>query len=144
MEMVAYFQEGGSVEFEPKFEPEDLLFLAAGNLPAMVVSGTLRPDGLWVSFRKRWDPAWFSIHEGISFLFWFGIGALLDSGVLRIRKSIGGFLIARSCFAAFLFLPGIARVGSRLEVLCWLAFGVYVLAVSLRWAFCKLQIRVQF
>jgi hypothetical protein len=31
-------------------------------------------------------------------------------------------------------------VGSRLEVFCWLAFGVYICVVSLRWAFCKLQL----
>jgi hypothetical protein len=140
VETVAFFQEGGAVQFQPSFEPHELLFLGAGNLPAMIVSGTLRPDGLWASFKKRWDPAWFSIHEGISLSFWFGIGALLESGGLRIRKLMVGFLAARSSIVAFLFLPEIANIGARLEVLCWLAFGVYVLAVALRWAFCKLQL----
>src|ERR1700675_2033945 len=94
IDSVAFFQEGGSVHFEPRFDstPEEFYFLAAGNLPVMLVSSTLRPEGSIVDSTKRWDPAWFSIHEGVSFAFWFGIGALFDAGVLRIRKLMVGYL----------------------------------------------------
>jgi len=141
---VAFFQEGGSIHFEPRFDstPEEFYFLAAGNLPAMLVSSTLRPEGSIVTSTKRWDPAWFSIHEGVSFAFWFGIGALFDSGVLRIRKLMVGYLVSRFGFAVFLLLPGIARIGSRLEVLCWFAFGAYLFVLALRWTFSKIRLGV--
>jgi hypothetical protein len=41
---VRFFQEGGSVAFDPKFiSPPEFLLLASGTLPAMLVSTTVRP-----------------------------------------------------------------------------------------------------
>ena len=42
-------------------------------------------------------------------------------------------------FAVLLMLHRVAYVGWRVEVLFWLAFGVYAVITYLRWAFSKLH-----
>ncbi len=138
------FLQEGAIGFAPRFDvrpPAELLLLACGNLPAMAVSVALRPDGQRPTPAKLWDPVWFSIHEAVSFLLWFALGAWLDSGVLRIRKLMVAYLAARFTFAAFLAWRGVAEIGRHIEVLCWLAFGVYVVVVGLNWVASKIRLR---
>jgi len=138
-EPVLFFQEGGSVAFDPKFisPPAEFLLLASGTLPAMLVSGTVRPEAHILTPTKLWDPAWFLIHETVAFLLWFAIGVSLDTGLLRIRNLMMVYLATRFGFAVFLLAHGVAAVGWRIEVLSWLAFGVYMVVVCLRWALSK-------
>ena len=84
------FQESGSVAFDPEFfePPAEFLLLASGTVPAMLVSGAVRPKAHILTPAKLWDPIWFLIHESVSFLLWFGIGVSIDSGVMRIKKTM--------------------------------------------------------
>jgi hypothetical protein len=140
---VVFVQEGGSVIFEPRFIslPDELLFLGSGNLPAMLVSDTVRPEVHIIKLSKRWGPVWFSIHEVVSLLFWFAIGVLFDVRVLRIGKLLVTYLAVRVGFTAFLFLHGAAAIGWRFEVLSWMAFGAYVVVLALRRLYSKTLLR---
>ena len=136
---VLFFQEDGSITFEPKFmsPPEEFLLLTSGTLPATFVSGTLRPEAHILTPTKPWDRIWFLIHEAVSFLIWFVIGVSLDTGLLRLRKPVIVYLATRFGFAVFLSAHGVAAIGWRIEVVSWLTFGVYLIVVCLRWAFSK-------
>jgi hypothetical protein len=104
----------------------------------MFISDRMRP-GLPTP-KKLWDPIWFFIQETVSFLVWFAIGGLLDSGVLEIKKLMLAYLIVRFGFAAgFLIAHGVAAIGWRVQLLSWLAFGVYTTVLCLRWALSKIQ-----
>jgi hypothetical protein len=50
------------------------------------------------------------------------------------------YLATRFGFAVFLLAHGVAAIGWRIEVLSWLAFGVYMVAVCLRWALSKIHL----
>jgi hypothetical protein len=141
IEPVLLFQEGGSFVFDPKSiePPAEFLLLASGSVPAMLVSGALRPEAHILTLARLWDPVWFLIHETISFLLWFGIGALIDSGLMRIKKTMMAYLVTRFGFAVLLTWHRVADVGWRVEVLFWLAFVVYAVIIWLRWAFSKLH-----
>ena len=142
-EPALFFQEGGgSVAFNPRFPPPaEFLFLASGNPLALFVSGALRPEAGVLTPAKLWDPVWFLIHEGVSFLFWFGVGALLDYGLLRIKRLMTIYLVTRIGFAACLLVRGVAGIGWRVEVLSWMAFGVYAIVAGLCWLFSKARSR---
>jgi hypothetical protein len=47
------------------------------------------------------------------------------------------YLVTRFGFAVFLLAHGVAAIGWRIEVLSWLAFGVYTIVICLRWALSK-------
>jgi hypothetical protein len=142
IEPVLLLQERGSVAFDPKFisPSAEFLLLASGTLPAMLVSGTVRPEAHIPTPKKLWDPVWFLIHEIVSFLLWFAVGVALESGLLRIRKLMAAYLAVRFGFAALLMVHGVADIGWRIEVLSWLAFGVYAIVVFLRWVFSKIHL----
>ena len=134
-----FLQEEGSITFKPEFlsPPEEFLLLTSGTLPAMFVSGTMRPEALILTPTKAWDKVWFLIHEAASFLIWFVVGVTLDKGLLRLRKLMVAYLLTRFGFAVFLWAHGIAAIGWRIEVLAWLTFGVYLIVVCLHWIFSK-------
>jgi len=127
-----------SVSFDVRFpEPPEFLFLTSGTLPATLASGLLRPEVEETSPRNLWSSIRFFVYEASSFLFWFGIGALLDSGRLRIAKTMGVYLGARGGFAVFLPFGNVAQIGWRIEVLSWLAFAGYAIFLVSRWGFVK-------
>jgi len=125
---VLFFQEGPSITFDPFIDsrPESFL-LGAGTLPALLISGRVR------SKDDILRPAKFVTYEIVSFPVWFTIGALLDNGIFRIRKSMITYLAARLSLAIF----GIAEIGWRIEMLCWLAFAMYAIFVGGRWVVSK-------
>lgn len=135
IEPVLFLQEG-RVPFDQTFDlPEgEFLFLSNGNLPAALISTTVRPDA---HIAKRWDRVWFLTHETVSAMIWFALGWLLDSGILRLRKLAITYLAVRFFFVMFLVHP-VAEFGWRLEVVCWMALGAYCLVAALRWVFSKL------
>jgi hypothetical protein len=139
---VLLFQEAGQPAWNPKFSspPPEFLLLAAGNVPAMLVSVELRPEAAIVTFEKPWDPVWFLIHETMCFLIWFAIGVSLDSGLLRLVKTMVAYLGMRFGLAVFLEARGVAYAGGHLEVLLWSGFGVYALIVCLRWVLSKIHL----
>jgi len=141
MQPVLFVQESAPVTFDLRFvsPPPEFELLASGTLPAMLLSNTVRPEALILTRTKLWDPVWFLIHETASFLLWFAIGVALESGFLRIKKSMMAYLAARVGFGALLTVHGVAEIGWRVEVLSWLAFGVYASVVCLRWAFSKIH-----
>ena len=142
VEPVFFLQEGGSVQWNPIFHPPDeYLLLSAGTFPALLVSDSIKPEAHVITPAKLWDPAWFCVHESASILIWFAIGALLDSGFFRIRKSIAAYLVVRLGFALLSTVPGVADIGWRVEVLFWIAFIVYLIAARLRWAVSKAGLR---
>lgn len=143
IEPVLFFQEGGSVTFDPRFidPPAEFLLLASGTLPAMLISGVVRPEAHILTPSKLWDPVWFSVHEIVSFGVWFVVGVLLDSGLLRITRLMAAYLAVRFGFAVLLTVHGVAQIGWRIEVLAWLAFGVYAIVVGLRWALTRARLR---
>lgn len=141
MKPVLFFQESGSVTFDPKSlpPPAEFLVFSSGTLPALLVSGAMRPEAQVLTPKKLWDPIWFVIHEAVSFLLWFGIGLAVESGFFRAKKSILAYLGLRSCFASLLIVHGIANFAWRLQVLAWLAFGIYVAVVCLHWTLSKIS-----
>jgi hypothetical protein len=141
LEPVLFLQENGSVTFDPRSlpPPAEFLVLSSGTLPALLLSGAIRPEAQLLTPKKLWDPIWFVIHEAVSFLFWFGIGLAVESGFFRAKKSILVYLGLRSCFAAFLIVHGVANFAWRLQVLAWLAFGIYVTVIGLRWTLSKIS-----
>src|SRR5579884_2781952 len=98
----------------------------------MLVSAAVRPEAHIITPSKLWDPVWFTLHETVSFLLWFGIGIAIDSGLTRIRKAMLAYLGIRFAFAVVLTLSPVAGVGWRVEVLFWLAFVVYAIIICLR------------
>jgi hypothetical protein len=44
---------------------------------------------------KLWDPIWFFFHETLSFLLWLGIGVSIDSGLIRIKKTMVAYFVTR-------------------------------------------------
>ena len=130
-----FYQEGGSVSFEPAFdaaESEEFLFITGGSLPATLVSSSARPNAYLVTRRKHWDPTLFLIHEAVAVPLWFAIGMLLDAGRLSIRNLMLAFLGLRIGLAALLWLRNVAEIGWRLEVIAWMAFLVYLVAIAVR------------
>lgn len=117
--------------------PGELLLISSGTLPATLVSETLRPQVGVITPAKLWDPVWFFIHETVSFLLWFAIGASLDIGLLRIRKTLMVYFAGQIGFAVFSTAHGVAALGWHMQVLSWLAFGVYILVACARWALSK-------
>jgi hypothetical protein len=142
VEQALFFQGEAPIAFTPEFilPPAETLFLASGNLPALLVSLTVRPEALRVTPAKRWDPIWFAIHEAVSFLLWFVVGILLDRGLLRISKLMAAYIVVRFGFAAFLLVHGVAEIGWRVEVLAWWAFVVYGIVLALRWILSRARI----
>ena len=63
----------GTVMWDPRYfwwrPPQDFVFLVAGTLPVGLISGVVRPRAILQDCDRLWDPLWFSIHEGIAFLF---------------------------------------------------------------------------
>ncbi|MBZ5575983.1 MAG: hypothetical protein LAP40_05425 [Acidobacteriia bacterium] len=130
IEPVLLLQEG-SIAFDPKFfdPPAEFSFVALGNVPAMLISGTARPEAHIVTRAKHWDPVWFGIHEVASSLLWLGIGVLIDSGRLRMGRLMMTYLVARFSFVPLLLLRRVAGTGWRWEMIFWLALVVYGVVV---------------
>jgi len=49
------------------------------------------------------------------------------------------YLAVRFGLATLLVVPGVRDVGWRIEVIAWLAFGLYAIVLSSRWAFSKIR-----
>src|SRR5215471_4360226 len=121
-------QEGTTVEWDPQYlpPPRDFVLLAAGNLPAALVSCSLRPSAHFRTRRHLWDPAWFLIHQAISFPIWFLLGLGIDSERVRIRRVMLAFLSARALFALMaLVSTNASEIVGKCETFFWLAFGAW-------------------
>src|SRR5437868_2213487 len=71
---ILFLHEGVSFTVELQWSPpDDLIFLASGDLPAMLISDALRPKAYIVTRSKLWDRSWFLIHEALSFSLWFTV-----------------------------------------------------------------------
>jgi hypothetical protein len=136
---IVLLQEGDGIPFTPEFSspPPQILFLASGTLPAMLVSSLLRPGAHLLTPQNRWDPVWFVIHEMMCCLVWAGVGRLIDSGLTRIQVPMGAYLAARFGGSAFSPIDRVADVGWRVEVLVWMVLVVYLTGKPLRGAFPK-------
>ena len=129
-------EEMGTVPFGVMTDllpPPQISLIAAGCLPATAISDVLRPEGGHITLKKLWDPVWFMAQEVASALVWFIIGAGLDFGFLRIPKVMLAYIVVRVIFLLLLMVHRILDLGWRIEVLCWAAFGFYVLFCLLRW-----------
>jgi len=122
-------QEGGSVEWEPKYDvsfPGSFMAIVSGNLPAGLISGLVRPHAGLFTHRQSWDPTWFLIHEALAVSSWYLIGIWVDRGRRRLGMIMIGFLAARFLIA----LTGSYDIGWRTQVFFWLGFVLWLVAFS--------------
>jgi hypothetical protein len=123
-------QEGGSVEWEPKYDvssPGPFMAIVSGNLPAGLISGLARPHAGLLRRRQSWDPTWFLLHEALALSSWYLIGIWVDRGRRRLGMIMIGFLAARFLIA----LTGSYDIGWRIQVFFWLGFVLWLVALSL-------------
>jgi hypothetical protein len=120
-------QEGSRIDWDPTFvnpSPRFLL-LAAGNLPAALISGTVRPRAHIQKPAQLWDPLWFGTHETISSVVWFLIGVGIDARCFLLRREMLAFLTVRAVCVALLPAFNLVRVVASLEAVVWLAFAIW-------------------
>jgi hypothetical protein len=145
---VLMLQESGAPGWDFRHDAplvDEFVFITCGNVPAGIVSSSLRPGALYARFRGAlWDPKWFLIQELISFPIWFAFGAYLDSKRRRLKRIVQWFLATRGAFAAlFVFVPGVARLGSIAEGLFWIAAGIDTVVHGMGWIYRHLPGRGQ-
>jgi hypothetical protein len=121
--------------------PMDLAFLAVGTPPAGLISCAARPGALIQDCNRVWDPVWFAIHVVIALLFWLLVGAWQDSPTARFRKLMGVYLAIRLAFSPLCWRWDVALMGTRVEVLFWLAFTVFALVQGCLWLLRRLRAR---
>jgi hypothetical protein len=130
-------QESGAAGWDFKYDippVDEFVFLGLGNPPAMIVASSLRPEALATHIKgSLWDPWWFLIQESISFPLWFVIGTYLDSQSQRLKRAAQLFLAMRCSFTVLILGPGFAKIGSFVEVLFWLAGGIYTIGPGIVW-----------
>jgi hypothetical protein len=107
--------------------PPEFNLILTGTMPAGMVSMALRPDAWRVYRHTVWDPVWFAIHEAIAIVFWFLIGARIDSGHRALVRTMWLYLCARGGFAVLSIALGIAAPGAAFQSLFW--FGLFLYAI---------------
>jgi hypothetical protein len=145
---VLMLQESGAPGWDFKYDvppADEFVFIACGDLPAGIVSSSLRPGALVARVRgPLWDPWWFLIQESVSFPLWFAVGAYLDSTRRRLTKTVQWFFAMRCAFAVlFIVVPGAARLGSVAEGLFWVVVGIYAIVHGMGWIYRHLLRRGQ-
>jgi hypothetical protein len=102
----------------PETMPPELSLIAAGTLPAGVVTWTLL---------QRAAERWIWLHEGLALLVWYGIGAWADRGRSGARRVCRLYLMVRAVTVMVAAAPAEAQFASLVLALAWLA-GVFVMA----------------
>jgi hypothetical protein len=123
-----FLQEGESVEWDPVTlpPPGPFMLIMSGNLPAGLVSGALRPQARIIRRECRWDRIWFLLQEVAAFASWYLIGFWVDAGRSRLGKVMIAYLAVRFLIA----LTGASDAGWRFQVLFWLGFTLWLMAVG--------------
>lgn len=133
-------QDDGGVTWEPTHIdapiPGFFQLLAFGNVPAAVISMSIRREA-WYQYRtKLWDPVWFAIHEAISFPIWWLLGALAEASSRGFRRMLTYFIFGRIALAIFGIWQPYANLGA-LEFLYWFALSVFLTIRLLRWGYLR-------
>lgn len=130
----AAYARNESIGWEPitvgSLEPHFALLLT-GNLPAGILSGSIRPEAGWQTRHRLWDPVWLLVHEAAAIPFWFLMGAWLDSGRSNLARVMRAYLVGRIVLA----LLAIAWAGNwwTVQFVFWLGFGAYGLLQGFHW-----------
>jgi hypothetical protein len=135
-------QEDGAPGWDFRYLPPSGAFLsmALGNIPASVISLSIRPDGEHQWRGHVWDPSWFLLHESIAAPIWFLFGWAAGTGTIAPRPHVL-FLGFRVLTATFCRSDTIARLAGIGGFLFWLCISGYLAFIGIRWLARRLPLR---
>ena len=119
--------EGVEFDLRSLPPPGPYMLLATGNPLAGVISSALRPEAGIVTSKHPSDPFWFLLLQTISLPCWFLIGRWVDLGASGLGKAMIAYLFVRS----FLAIAGVYDIGSRIQMLFWCFFVVWLISLGL-------------
>lgn len=107
--------------------PQPIKAIALGTLPAAIVPSLFLPNGWRGS--SPFDLLWVGLHLTLAVVFWYGIGRLVETDHLGLRRVIVLFVVLRVTtipISLSLWNSPWGMVRDLILVVCWLGAAVFL------------------
>lgn len=121
------FVQESATDWAPTYDmvAPGFTLLESGTLPAILVSGWVRPEAGVQRRGKLWDPVWFAIHEAVAISVWLVLGVVTDGAARDFQRVMWTYLASRAAFAPFTAVDELARLGTAIQGLVWVGLALF-------------------